>query len=130
MEDIRKLIERRRKFIQLIYRYFCLDKTIQSIINEIEANFQINLEKSDKEILKRWVYIIDEAVEFISSNVSTKWSWERLPHIHQAVLVNGYFEITDEKREKAIVINEMLKLSFLYLPSQDNKYINAILDKL
>ena len=59
------------------------------------------------------------------------WKFERLNLVTQAILIYSYavyFYTEDKGKSKAVIINVAIKLSKLFNPTEDYKFINAVLD--
>jgi N utilization substance protein B len=57
-----------------------------------------------------------------------EWSWERLPNLVKASLIEGVFEIKNTTIPKAITIDSITEIVKNLQPDWDYKFVNAILD--
>lgn len=71
-----------------------------------------------------------EEIVAVLSNYLKEWKFNRLNLVTQAILIYSYalFTYTGEV-SKAIVINVAVKLAKDYLPADEYKFINGILDE-
>lgn len=84
-------------------------------LRELVIKSLINLEHIIKEITPHLV----------------KWKFDRLNMLSQAILIMSYAHYYYvEKIDKAIVINIAVKFAKRFVPGDDFKYINAILDRV
>ena len=72
----------------------------------------------------------DEAIKNIQSNL-TKWSFNRLNRVIQAILITAYTErnVINET-DKKVIINEYIELSKKYGDANDYRLVNSVLDKV
>lgn len=83
-----------------------------------------------RELVVKSLIHLDEIIAEISKHL-VKWRFERLNMLSQAILIMGYAHYTYvEKIDKAILINIAVKIAKKFVPGEDYKYINAILDKV
>ncbi len=69
--------------------------------------------------------------KLISDNLSTGWSFSRLPKVLQALLRVAISEmISYPNTSTGIIISEYLKLAESFNIDKENRFINAILDKI
>ncbi|WP_339020188.1 transcription antitermination protein NusB [Spiroplasma endosymbiont of Atherix ibis] len=131
IQTISQLKNRRKKVIQILYRFFLLNENIDKIKQELLDGFQ--LETVDEELIDYIFEILNNTLEYkkmISNLLPELWNWNRLPKIIQSILVNGVFEIKKEITPKAIIINESIELTREYLPSFETSFINGLLDNI
>ena len=73
---------------------------------------------------------LDTIIKKLSEHL-VKWDFNRLNMISQAILIMSYSHYYYvEKVDKAILINIAVKFAKKFVPDEDYKYINAILDKV
>ncbi len=83
-----------------------------------------------RELVVKSLINIDTIITNISKHL-VKWKFERLNLISQAILIMSYAHFYYvEKIDKAILINIAVKFAKKFVPSEDYKYINAILEKV
>ena len=69
--------------------------------------------------------------KLISDNLSAGWSFSRLPKVLQALLRVAISEmISYPKTSTGIIVSEYLKLAESFNIDKENRFINAILDKV
>ena len=61
-----------------------------------------------------------------------RWTFDRLPRLEQAILIQAYvhFFYIDPEVDKGIVIDIAVKLAKKYLNETDFRFVNAILDRV
>jgi N utilization substance protein B len=125
-----KKIKLRQEMVQIVYRFFLLDYNFKKIKQEIFDDSQIDdLTDEDKKIMESLIDYIDHAIDRIEPNLSDGWRWYRIPKMIQAILCVALFENSILKTDASIVINESVELTRMYLPSWNEKFVNAVLDK-
>ena len=60
----------------------------------------------------------------------TKWNFDRLNMLEQAILIMSYTHRQTQDTDKRIIINIAVKLAKTYLDKDDYKFVNGILDKV
>ena len=68
-------------------------------------------------------------IGLIQTNLN-KWSFERLNYVDQAILLLAASEMHLGLNEKAVVIDEALRLSKKFSDPDNYRYINGVLDNL
>lgn len=66
----------------------------------------------------------------LDSHLDSKWQFDRLGKMEQAILLISYIQIKDELAPKKIVINEAVNLAKTYGEDDSYKFINGVLDKI
>lgn len=83
-----------------------------------------------RELVVKSLLHIDDIIIEISKHL-VKWKFDRLNMLSQAILIMSYAHFYYvEKIDKAILINIAVKFAKKFVPGDDFKYINAILDKV
>jgi len=59
-----------------------------------------------------------------------KWTFDRLNLVEQAILLEATSELLLKLNDKAVVIDEAIRLTKLYCDEESYKYINGVLDGL
>lgn len=129
--SINYLKAKRRFCVQILYRFFLMKEDIFKIKQEILDGSQF--EKQDEEMERQFLLILNQYSFFKESLLillSKNWTWERLPNIIKAILINSVYEIKNLELNKSIVITEAIEMTREFLPSWDTTFINAILDKI
>ena len=60
----------------------------------------------------------------------TNWTFDRINSVAKAIFFVSCSENYIDECDKKIIINEGVNLAKKYIPNDDYKYINAILDKV
>lgn len=115
---------KRARFIEYIYKFELMDDVFShseaaenNIFSEQEIKMIQSLEKN-----------YDKYRKLISSYLSANWNWSRISPLERAILVFGAFELGFA--EKKIVINELVSYTKGFVPGDNYKFINAVLDKI
>lgn len=129
-----KRSELREKMMSTIYCYIIrFNNNISfdpfEIITEI---FQENLEDIDtyaKDIYLQFLKHNKEIVNKVEPNL-TAWTFDRLNTVAQAIFYLALSENYIKETPKKVIINESVAIAKKYIPNDDFKYINAVLDKV
>ncbi len=111
--------------------YIDMKETIP--VEEIVSNLSgLPYEESDyylKAVLVLALTHLDELVKEISPLLN-RWTFWRLNRVAQAILLLAYtqFYYVEPGVDKAIVINNAVKLAKNYLDKDDYRFVNAVLD--
>lgn len=117
------------------YRVQIIFALYQSLLlkKDLRLSFNDNFEGDDNEfLLKLKEDLILNYKSYIDkiSPLLTKWTFDRLSYIEQAILLESTSEIEIGLNNKNIVINEAVKIAKEYCDEDSYKYINGVLDKL
>ena len=117
------------------YRVQIIFALYQSLLlkKDLRLSFNDNFEGDDNEfLLKLKEDLILNYKSYIDkiSPLLTKWTFDRLSYIEQAILLESTSEIELGLNNKNIVINEAVKIAKEYCDEDSYKYINGVLDKL
>lgn len=83
-----------------------------------------------RELVIKSLINLEHIIEEITPHL-VKWKFDRLNMLSQAILIMSYAHYYYvEKIDKAIVINIAVKFAKRFVPGDDFKYINAILDRV
>ncbi|AHI52906.1 transcription antitermination factor NusB [Spiroplasma culicicola] len=130
-KSISYLKKQRRNSVQVLYRTCLLEENVIKVKQEMLDNFLIeNLDSQVNEYITIILDSFDDLKETIIPLIGRTWSWERLPHVIKAILINGVYEITNNIAPKAVVISESIDMVREFLPSWDTNFINALLDQV
>jgi len=83
-----------------------------------------------RELVIKSLVHLDQIIEDLGPHL-VKWKFDRLNMLSQAILImsySHYFYV--EKIDKAILINIAVKFAKKFVPGEDYKYINAVLDRV
>jgi len=109
-----------------IYQHLLLKRDILSFPED-------NPEVSEDEFYTCIVGLIrlkeKEYITQINKNLS-KWTFDRLGKVEQAIFLLACAELDGGLNERAVVINEAVKLAKNYCDADSYKLINAALDKI
>ena len=100
-----------------------------------DLDFDFGKKTFDKVFFKKIFNNVFENEDFIrgliSKNLEKTWTFKRLPKVLQALLRVAISEmIAYPKTSMGIIITEYLMLAESFNIEKDNKFINAILDKI
>ncbi|AHB36429.1 transcription antitermination protein NusB [Spiroplasma apis] len=125
------LKKRRRMSIQMIYRALILDENIDRVKQDVLDGFQLqNIDDKTSEYLLNNLDYCEKAYFIIKPFIGKTWSWDRLPKMIQAILLNGVYEISETDIPKPVIINESIELVREFLPNWNPTFINAVLDQI
>lgn len=120
--------EQRIYLMEIIYKHRLLE-------NDLLTSFREEIE-TDKE----YDNFIFEVIEDLSKReddyikeiepLLNKWSFERLNKVEQAILLISVSELKLGLNDKAVVIDEALKLAKKYCEPDSYKYMNGVLDNI
>lgn len=116
----------REKLVFTVYQHLLLQKSLDDSFND-------NFKSADDEFALKVLNdlkinesnYIQEIQEYLKD-----WSFDRLSYIDQGILLVATSEIRQSLNEKAIVIDEAVRITKAYSDEQSYKYINGVLDKL
>ena len=118
--------EYRVQIIFALYQSLLLNK-------DLRLSFDDNFTGDDNEFLCKLkedlILNYRNYIEDISP-LLTKWTFDRLSYIEQAILLESASEIKLGLNNKNIVINEAIKITKEYCDEDSYKYINGVLDRL
>jgi N utilization substance protein B len=113
--------------MQALYQHLLLDKDIRRCVYDIAGNevdgylYSLTLGTVEHE---------EEYTKRIASLLREDWSFDRLNHLEQAILLMSLQEILENETPKPVVINEAVTLAKKYCDDDSYKLINGILDRL
>lgn len=112
--------------INYLYRYllvpFSLDNFAQQLLDD---DWPLAFITPFCGFMQHITLYCDYYEQFLKSD----WEFKRLNYLHQAILLNGCFEMVALQLEKAIIINEALNLAKLYTNANNIAYLNKVLDE-
>ena len=118
--------EYRVKIVFALYQSLLLKKDIElSFVDNFEDDTNEFLSSIKIDLINNYQKYIDEI-----SPLLTKWSFDRLSYIEQAILLEATSEIKLNINNKNIVIDEAVRIAKEYCDEESYKYINGVLDKL
>ena len=118
--------EYRVKIVFALYQSLLLKK-------DLELSFNDNFENDNneyllvlkKDLIENYKLYIDEITPLL-----TKWTFDRLSYVEQAILLVATSEIKTKVINKNIAIDEAVIIAKEYCDEESYKYINGVLDKL
>ena len=117
--------EQRVQIVFAIYQHLLLSKSL----NE---TFSSCLEQNNEYITSIYNDLLkneDKYIESISTHLKN-WTFDRLPYIDQAIMVEAYSEANLGINNKNIIIDEAIRIAKVYSDETSFKYINGVLDNL
>lgn len=103
---------------------FAFDEVVSGVVGVEYPEVPLVLKQTLVASLKH----LDEIEKHLEPHL-TAWKFSRLNIMSQAILIYSYaFYTYIKEADKAIVINVAVKLSKLYIPTDEYKFINAVLD--
>ncbi len=121
--------KQREQAMFCLYQHLLLNKDINIILEEMIENEEIRdgyfMQSLTVNAVKNKVFIIEEIQKRL-----TDWEFDRLGYIEQSILLLAGCELYSENDEKAVVIDEAIKLAKFYCDDDTYKLINGVLDRL
>jgi len=118
--------EEREKFVFVLYQHLLLNEDIEdAYLNNFEDYSDDFLNNLKKDISINENIYIDNISKYLKS-----WSFNRLNFVDQAILLCAASEISLKLADKAVIIDEAVRLSKTYSDEDAYKYINGVLDNL
>lgn len=120
-----------KKRVEIVeYFYSCLINKFSNQEIKTLAFEKYNFDANQLEVIEYYANNKKEVEKLISSNLSKDWTFERLPMVEKAILIQSICEFKSLKKEKSIIIDQALVTTKHYCDVESTKYINAILDKV
>ncbi|AXE60884.1 transcription antitermination protein NusB [[Mycoplasma] phocae] len=117
-----KNYERRVKIITYIYQFELFNKKISC-----EEIFKNNdLDKWEVATLELIEQKYDTFIKIANKFIDKNWEWQRILPLTRAIIIFGEYELLS--KDSKIVINEMVNIAKIFIPNDDYKFINKILD--
>lgn len=114
------------------YIYSSLAKSLSSDLLK-QDYFNADNYNFDANQLKLLEYFADnqnEIIKVFSNNLGQNWTWQRIPLMTQAILIECYCEVRALNTQIAVAIDQALVTAEKYGQLDNKKFINAILDKV
>lgn len=128
MYDI-NLRKHRKEIVNAFYNFLLTNKNADQIKQAILDQTQLIADKNVEEALFNITDNAGNIIDEVEKNMKDGWTWERLPYLVQAILMEGVWEIQNTDVDKAITINELVNYIKEVEPDFDYKFVNALLDK-
>ncbi len=117
----------RIKIIFFIYNWYLLKWTSE----EIKLNYKLHkINKFEKESIERILENMETYEQRVIEILTDKWSWDRINILDRSLIINALDEITVDKEEYKLSINEAIEISKIYSDPKAYKIINKILNDL
>ena len=129
-----KRSEIREKVMSAIYSFLIREeyKIEFEPLSLLSESFDEDINEIDtyaKEIYLNFIKHRNEIVKKVQSHM-TNWTFDRINSVAKAIFLVSCSENYIDECDKKIIINEGVNLAKKYIPNDDYKYINAILDKV
>lgn len=129
-----KRSEIREKVMSAIYSFLIREeyKIEFEPLSLLSESFDEDINEIDtyaKEIYLNFIKHRNEIVTKVQSHMTT-WTFDRINSVAKAIFFVSCSENCINECDKKIIINEGVNLAKKYIPNDDYKYINAILDKV
>lgn len=118
--------EMRKRLIFALYQHLLLNK-------DLEACVELNFEGDVSEYIRELIDILKENETTyidIVRPLLNKWTFERLNYVDQAIILVAVAELKIAQNDKAVVIDEAIKLAKTYCEDDAYRYINGVLDQI
>lgn len=116
----------REKLVFSMYQHLLLKKTIDECF---KANFASCDDDFALTIINDLQIKEDVYIKEISGYLKD-WTFDRLSFVEQGILLVATSEIKQKLNDKAVVIDEAIRITKSYSDEASYKYINGVLDKL
>ncbi|MBN0970921.1 transcription antitermination factor NusB [Mycoplasma phocoeninasale] len=114
--------KKRVKIITYIYQFELFDRKVSC-----EEIFKNNdLDNWDIAALELIEQKYDTFVKIASKFTDEDWEWKRILPLTRAIIIFGEYELLS--KDAKIVINEMVNIAKIFIPNDDYKFVNKILD--
>lgn len=117
----------RKRSMKYIYKHLLLKKPIFMLIQEEGKIMRPEGSTYILDILRDIEENEEKFIQEINSHLKN-WSFERLSYVEQAILLVALSEFELQKDDKAVIIDEAIKLTKTYSDEESFSYINAVLD--
>ncbi|NOZ83265.1 MAG: transcription antitermination factor NusB [Epsilonproteobacteria bacterium] len=102
-----------------------LEKTIKDVSTVIDENESRIVEKYVREIQQSKDEIDDKIKKFLKG-----WDFSELNIIEKEILRIGAYELINNLNDRAVIINEAVRLAKIYADPKAASLINGVLDKI
>ncbi|TPE57075.1 transcription antitermination protein NusB [[Mycoplasma] falconis] len=121
-EFLIKKFNARFSIIKYIYQAELFEKNID--VNEIFENEF--LDKWQIGTLNNIASKYDALTKLAQKFLNEDWDWNRISPLTRAIIIYGEYEILINNPK--VVINEMINMAKIYIPNNDYKIVNKVLD--
>jgi N utilization substance protein B len=124
----------REIILKLLYQIDVLGLDEESGRNILEGNLNFfrGLNQEEREFIEKTIHLVLEKGRIIDEEISSRligWSLKRLTPVDRNLLRMGIAE-SSFNSEKAIIIDDIIRIAKKYGGEDSYKIINAILDKV
>lgn len=127
----------RERELLVFSTYSCLIRSLNEdqfdpleVLSDI---FELDIDQINIYPKKVYFYMLKHKNEIVQivTPLLNKWTFDRLNYIAQAIFLIAVCEIAFVKEvDNKIILNESIKIAKKYIPNNDYKYINAVLDRV
>lgn len=126
-KEISKRHDLRKRVMKYIYTHLVIHKPIFQLIVEEGSLMSPSGTTYILDILNHLELHEEEYVASINKHLKN-WTFERLSYVEQAILLLALVEMDKADDDKAVIIDEAIKLTKKYADEDSYPYINAVLD--
>ncbi len=126
-KEISKRHDLRKRVMKYIYSHLVISKPIFRLIDEEGALMKPSGTSYILDILNHLELHEDEYILSINKHLKN-WTFERLSYVEQAILLLALSEMDLGDDDKAVIIDEAIRLTKTYSDEESYPYINAVLD--
>lgn len=126
--------ECRLKLVFALFKSLLLDRNIKQVfINDNEYDLEKGYFNEDKDYIDK---ILDDLENNTNNYIDlikpllVHWDIDRINYLDKAIMIEAISEIKTGLNNKKIAINEAIIISKEYIPDDNYKYINGVLDKI
>ena len=119
--------EKRVQIVKFLYSFLIKKNSISETKKEA---FEYNFDANQLRVIEYCLNNFQAIHLILDSQVNSKWQFDRLNYVDQAILLEAYSEYQVSKTDKAILIDQSIITAKKYSDDSSFKYINAILEKV
>lgn len=121
--------ENREKTVIGIYQYRVCERPLEELIDDASLDSTYQEDDYMISIFKDTIQSMPQYIEKLTPFLEN-WTFERIEMLEQAILLCGCCEIEKNEMDKAIIIDEYVRIAKKYCGSDSYKFINGVLDQL
>lgn len=119
-------IETKINVINLLYQYELFNKPI-----DLKEIFETGTCSNRDYLIIEWIAKnYPKLKQLIKKFIVESWTWDRLLPLERAILLFGATELAISKKDKPLIITNLIDITKIINPNESYKYINKILDKI
>lgn len=121
--------KKRVRSMQFIYSQLILNDS-QEVAKKIAYSDYFVVGADFLSLLEYFISNKEQIINDINKYLDSKWNFERLNYVDQAILILSYIEYKLTKNDKSVIIDQAIITAKNYSGEDNYKYINAILNNI